>query len=452
MKNQSKSTPSSFAIIDQPRSLPRFRDLKVSINGENIDLIATQNFAFANFFMDENPKKAIKVEISSENKLIKNPQIQPLRLGIEAEVKDNRFSFELKQRQKLAVNIDGFRTIYLWGNAWPEWQPDPKDEDLLYFASGQVYEVGKLEVPKNKSLFIEAGAVVRGRIIFQDSQNIRIGGHGILDGSYFLTEYMGKVPLLVLAYCQNVHIEDITMIEPAGWMLVPGGCEHVEIRNIKQIGEVVSSDGIDVVGSSHVHIEDCFLSNNDDCIVLKAFFLSKNNLQDTHFDFRRDIHDVVAENCILANGPAGNAMEIGHELSVDEVEGVTFRNMDVLSVHNMGAVFSLHNNDRAKVHNILFEDIRIDHCYDKFIDFRVSRSRYSSDEQRGKIEDVHLKNIHWKQSPFNIGYTISLIGGWSEEAMIQNIHIEDLYINDEKVTDVDVLEINSRYAKNIHLT
>lgn len=49
-----------------------------------------------------------------------------------------------------------------------------------------------------------------------------------------------------------------------------------------------------------------------------------------------------------------------HELNVEEVRNVTFRDIDVLSVHGHGAVFSIHNYGQAVVEEVLLEDIRID--------------------------------------------------------------------------------------------
>ncbi|MGF1452406.1 MAG: hypothetical protein ACFB21_10080, partial [Opitutales bacterium] len=218
------------------------------------------------------------------------------------------------------------------------------------------------------------------------------------------------------------------------------------VRRLKLAGGVVRSLGFAGVGSSSVVIDDCFLSNNDDCVVIKAFEVGEKNLNQTHVDCREAVEDVSVRRCVFVNGPAGNAMEIGHELSVDHIRNVRFEDIDVVSVHGVGAVFSLHNNDRATVEGVVFENIRVEHCFDKFLDFRISRSRFSTDGERGRIRDVLLRNIYWNYLPFNEGYTISLIGGWSEDNRVENVRIENFYKNDEKITDVDFLEICTRYA------
>jgi hypothetical protein len=144
-------------------------------------------------------------------------------------------------------------------------------------------------------------------------------------------------------------------------------------------------------------------------------------------------------------------MEIGHELSVDFVRGITFRDIDVLHCHGSGAVFSMHNYDRALVSDVLFENIRIEHCYDKLIDLRISSSRFSTDEERGCIRGVILRNIEWNRTPFNRGYTISLIGGWDEDHVIEDVLIENFLIDGRPVQHLDELEICTRNCKNLRL-
>lgn len=106
---------------------------------------------------------------------------------------------------------------------------------------------------------IEGGAILRTRIVTSNAEHVNIRGHGIFDGSYFRREWGDRVPSIVLDHCRHVTVRDITMIRPSGWMLLLGACEDVEVVNFKQVGEVVNSDGIDIVGSKRVHVHDCFL-------------------------------------------------------------------------------------------------------------------------------------------------------------------------------------------------
>ena len=69
----------------------------------------------------------------------------------------------------------------------------------------------------------------------------------------------------------NVDIDGITMLNSPGWTVVLLDCDTVNIHDLKQVCWRNGSDGIDLVGTSHVRIRDCFLRNNDDNIVIKSF-------------------------------------------------------------------------------------------------------------------------------------------------------------------------------------
>ncbi|MBC2602796.1 glycosyl hydrolase family 28 protein [Puniceicoccus vermicola] len=430
-----------------PRSCRFSTDFHLEVNGLPVEVLRTDAADFALFVYDATQGVA-EVVVTVLDGGGDTPVIRPLRVGIRAEVQeDQKVSLTIQAAKKLSMEIPGRRPLYIWANAPEENPPQEGDPDVLFFKGGHSYDVGCLNMESGQTLYIEGGAVFKGRISTQGKSEVTIRGFGIFDGSYYEGE---DVPSIFFERCKHVLIRDITMIYPSGWMIVPGACEHVEICNVKQIGEIMCTDGIDVVGSKYVHIHDCFLRNNDDCVVVKAFNM-KRPCPDLCADLRVCPDEILVENCTLVNDHSGNAMEIGHELSVERVSNVTFRNIDVISVHGQGAVFSLHNNDRAIIENVLFEDIRIEHCWDKFIDFRISKSRFSSDDERGHIRNVTLRNINWWRPSHNEGYTISIMGGWDAEHLIENVTFENVCINGVPIQHIDELEITMRYSEGITL-
>jgi hypothetical protein len=50
----------------------------------------------------------------------------------------------------------------------------------------------------------------------------------------------------------------------------------------------------------------------------------------------------------------------------DSIKNIRFKNIDVLCCHGHGGVFTIHNGDRAVIEDILYEDIRVEHYFDKF--------------------------------------------------------------------------------------
>ena len=323
---------------------------------------------------------------------------------------------------------------------------EPDTSATHYFKGGQMYEVGELRLRENESVYLERGAVVRGRITAEHADNIRIRGQGILDGSYYSLREQRERSIL-LTDCKDVAIEDILMVHPTSWMIHLSGCENTRVARVRQLGECCSSDGVDIVGSRNVVVEDCFLRNNDDCIAVKHVSLRANP---EHEKFLKPINGIVVRRCAFFNAGAGNVMEIGHELVCDEVRDIVFRDIDVLRKDHCGAVFSIHAGDQARVRGVLFEDIRVEHYWDKLVDFRVLRSRYArSILERGHIEDITLRNIRVNQPPCNDGYSVSLIGGWDEKHMARNIRFENVVVGEKKLLCASDFDLHTKHAEGI---
>jgi hypothetical protein len=436
-------------IYRHPELLPRSSEFSVCINGEPLEVLHTDVADFVICALEPEDFPAL-VEVTPKRG-VTTALVRPVAKKIPATVANDTVQISLSRPEKLSVDIAGCKPFYLFANPPETNPPQPGDPDVVTFAVGQMHEVPMLTLEDGQTLYLPGGAVLKGRIHVKGKSGIRICGHGVFDGSFYDQAVDGMIPSITVERCPTVLVEDITMIRPQGWMLMIAACAGATIRNVKQIGEVISSDGIDVVGSRDVVIEDCFLHNNDDCVVVKALFVGGKNLAATQVDARENVENVLVRRCTFANWHCGNAMEIGHELSVEFVRNVTFTDIDVLHVHGHGAVFSIHNNDRAVVSDVLFDNIRIEHCYDKLIDFRISNSRFSTDAERGHIRGVTLQNIQWTRTPFNAGYTISLIGGWDATHTIENIAIENFAIDGVPVRHLDEIEICTRHCSNLRL-
>lgn len=78
----------------------------------------------------------------------------------------------------------------------------------------------------------------------------------------------------------------------------------------------------------------------------------------------RNVRDIKVRRCVLWNAEPGNALEIGYELRCNEVSDVVFEDCDIIHCeyegNQSGGVLTIHNADRAKVHNVRYENIRIE--------------------------------------------------------------------------------------------
>jgi len=437
-------------LYHHPASLQRSSEFSVRINGCPVEVLFTgvADFVICALGPEDLPAT---VEVTS-SRPVASARVRPLTKKIETTLADGSVRFLLAGPEKLSVEIEGCKALYLFANPPEINPPAPGDPGVVTFSAGRIHEVPVLTMTEGHTLYLPGGAVLKGRIHIKGRAGIRICGHGVFDGSFYDREAGEAFPSIILERCPDVVVEEITMVRPQGWMIMLAACAGATVRNVKQIGEVVCSDGVDVVGSSNVLIEDSFFHNNDDCVVVKAhFFGEKRDSASLKVNARENVENVMVRRCTLANWKAGNAMEIGHELSVDRIRDITFTDIDILHVHGDGAVFSIHNCDRALVENIRFENIRIDHCYAKLIDFRIFRSRYSTDAERGQIRGVVLRDIQWTRTPFNAGYTVSVIGGSDAAHTVEDVAIENFVIDGVSVRHLDELEICTRHCHNLRL-
>lgn len=433
--------------IQWPQELAHTKKIQAWVNGVEYEVLETDSSYFIPVVYRGEAKIALRfAEDTGELK------ISPARLHLKAERKEDIYVLELNHPQHLYMEAEGLDKPILWyGN--PDKLTGDKKRAAYYYRAGAVYDIGTLLLKSGDSVYVEAGAVIRGRIHTEKyAEDITIGGYGILDASLYQDNNSRTI---LMDCCRNVKIEDITIIHTPGWHMLLAGCDGVTVKNVKEIGEVCGSDGVDIVGSRNVTVEDCMLRNNDDCIAVKAFeggFCDgEGNILGgkTRSYWDSPVEHVLIENCIFMNETCGNGIEIGHELQIDEVKDIVFRNLDIVRAEGFGAAISIHAGDRAVVKDVVFEDIYIENYSDFLLDIRVMKSRFNKDKNRGSIKDILLKNIYVNHTKHHMGYTLSIIGGWDEQHRAEHIVFENFYLGDIRVENADMLEVYQRHTDQI---
>ena len=428
-----------LCIYNWPKEMALSPQFAVCVNGQPVPVCATGVAAFFVVAFDG----VIAIEVTVETPL-DTVSLRPLSRNNVPEIEHQTVRFSLDRPGNWSLEIEGMMPLFVFANAPETARPAADDPGVHFFAAGQTHDIGTRQMESGETVYIEGGAVVRGAIQAADAQNITIRGHGVLDGSVFVREIDARRSIQ-WEKCENVLLADIVMIHPSMWMVTAALCDRVHVRNLKQIGEVVSSDGIDVVGSQDVLIEGCFLRNNDDCIAVKSTNHSARD-HSKYTDWRRDVRRVEVRGCVFLNARAGNVMEIGFELQADAISDIVFRDIDVLHGHGEGGVFTIHNGDHATVSRVLWENIRVEHFYDKLVDFRILSSRWSGDDERGQIRDVRLKNIRVAKDVYN---SPSLIGGYDASHTVEGVSFEDFFLGETAVTCGDDLHLFQKYASGI---
>ena len=431
-----------------PSSLPRSSVFRGTVDGLALDILTHSAADHTSF---EFTGDAV-VELEIPGLAGASVVVRPLRLKTDVRIEGERAIFIISGAQNLQVEVNGKPLLYIY--ALPPAPATPVGPGVRVFEAGKVHDAGLILLGQNETCWIEAGAVVRGSIRAERVSGVRIGGYGILDGGYWLERENRRRKALVLDHCSDASIETILMVSPCHWMVVLGACEDVTVTGVRQIANDMSSDGIDIAGSKRIRVTGCCLHNGDDNIAIKAIGNTSGEDERVPLGFpdehwKGTVEDVVVSGCSFFNIHGGSAMEIGYETSTDHIRNIRFEDIDVLAVHEFGAVFGIHNGDRAMVENVVWDNIRVEHHFDTLIDFRVLHSRWNVDAKRGGVRNITLRNIKAVQSPYNGGYTVSIISGFNAAHPVTDVTFENFELGGRLILNADDLDLVTRNAHGI---
>ncbi len=302
--------------------------------------------------------------------------------------------FTLPGPGQYTVEADGpHHAIAIFVNPPGQFGVDLDDPSVIYYGPG-VHHAGQIMLKSEQTLYLEAGAVVYGSVMAIGARHVTIAGHGILDGSLEIRhdeDYLYPVatiesgsgqddkdkssvylhpvsqarlpedPPSMLAHlkaqrvlngcirfyhCHDIRVEGVTLRDSASFALIPANCTGIHIAWVKTIGMWrYNSDGIDLLNSSDALIEDCFLRNFDDCMVLKGV---------KGFDQRNVARVAMRRLTVWCDW--GRALEIGAETCADAYHDILFEDCDL--IHGAHMMMDIQNGDRARVHEIIFRNIR----------------------------------------------------------------------------------------------
>ena len=400
--------------------------------------LADMSFDIAGFASFDLKKGPAKVAVFVEDHIY-TAKILPTSFYIKSTIKDNAITFEVTKPQHITVEINGdhIRSLHLFVNPEETDIPDPNDPDVIYYGPG-IHEISSLMVTDdNKTIYFAGGAVVRAVLSEQEQtrrrpevfilrgKNITFRGRGIIDmGLESRTKPRQTMNITVDGY----KMEGVTLCNSTNWTVALRNCNNVHIDNIKIFGHRANSDGIDVVASQDVLIENCFLRTWDDLIVVKS---SRGSRQEA-----RRIH---VRKCVLYNQLA-HALSIGADLTRN-VEDVLFEDCDVIGDQGREWTLRIFHSDGALIKNVRFENIRVEESV-KFASLWINHAIWSTDTERGQIEDVVFRNITVNNSGYPLHKEFEFHGFDADHA-IKNVLIENVVINGRKVIQEDIV-INPR--------
>ncbi|OMF18892.1 hypothetical protein BK133_30155 [Paenibacillus sp. FSL H8-0548] len=422
----------------------------------NVDMHNVSQASFASFDM-EGP---VDVEITYLLGEITSSIIRPLSYGIAAhQLTDNTISFQLDQPRKLSIEINGgrFNNLHLFANPIEINAPSPDDAnvilvkpgihriehllrplttprsegneqpEILYFLPGLHYiEETLLKIPSGKTIYIAGGAAVVGSMVCDHVKDVTIRGRGIVYLAEFhrFTAFRG----VRILFSSNIEVEGITTLNPPHYSIYIGGSEHIRIHNFKSFSCKGWSDGIDIMSSSFIDIDDIFLRTSDDSIAIYG----------SRWDYTGDSRHITVRNSSfwadvahpLMIGTHGNYHKNG-----DIIEHIRFENIDILEHHepqeNYQGAMTINAGDLNTVRHITYDNIRVEHFeLGRLFDIRVVWNKDYNPVPGNRIENIVLQNIEYNGQ----GANPSRIYGYSGERYVAGVIIRNVKVNGEKVT------------------
>ena len=341
----------------------------------------------------------------------------------------------------------------------------PTGPNVTYYGPG-VHNVGLISVKNTsgRTIYLDEGAVVLGRVKAEYADNLTICGRGILCSSQENHE-AGRLPQLDFLNCNNLKIEGIMLRDSPNWTIKMVGSTGVHINNIKEIGWIMNSDGMDFICCRNVLVENTFQRNYDDNVTIKAFnaksdYIASHTNTDGSYsdgsiwtviavrDF--DVYDYEIRNCVFWADKAHN-MLVG-----PEARGISFKNIrfhDNIVLENRqndgtypGAM-AIMIADNGTFEDITFENIIVEDINGGKVFCAHFTNAWAFDNLYGQwAKGITLKNITYNGTRA----TKSWIRGRSASQCIDGVTISGFHVNGESITNGTGgnLEINN-FVKNV---
>ncbi|HPE74747.1 MAG TPA: glycosyl hydrolase family 28 protein [Draconibacterium sp.] len=439
---------------------------QVKVNGVEVPVYDTPVASYALF--DFSGEANVEVNTMYDVRWV---DIRPVRRELKPEYTgDNSFQFKLKTAGNLSVELNGRirqQPLFVFAGEPEKDHPSKTDKNVIWFETGKLYKNVKIELQDNQTVYIEGGAVVQGYIFAEGKKNLKICGRGILEGSFNKTTPGNNNRFLYFRDCENVTVDGITLHNGTTWQIATFHCNNVNIKNTRIVSESGSDDGMDICRCTNVIIDNVFAHTKDDCVAIK----SQLDYPGSH-----PTDNILVKNCVFWNSIWGNAIEIGFELYSDEVKNIRFENIDIIHVED-GAAMSIHNAGQAHVHNVVFENIRVEDARQKLFDVAVFFSQWGPDGNRDpeftskyylhgawdgvqKIpegtEEYHrqfrgtVSNILFKDIQVAGGLLpFSVFHGFDSEKNVSDIKIENLTYLGKKLDSAGKAKIRQQNTKNL---
>lgn len=363
--------------------------------------------------------------------------VRPLAAGIRPAIENGEVVLRLDQPRKLSVECDGNLTdpLFLFANAPETEVPSPGDPGVVWFGPG-VHEIGKFyQLKPATTYYLAPGAFLKGSFA-GGGPGTRVIGRGVLSGADHkwpghLQENNAERVDLVNLTGGDLEFHGITLVDSPYYVVIAGGANN-RFTDLKVLAWYNNTDGISTGPGGR--IDDCFLRLADDA-------------------FKPYVSDTRITRCVLWLDKA-----VPFQLTWNAQQdsgGSVVRDCDVIHHEPFcawqnewtGAIVRSWHGGAAHIHDILFDDIRVEGKSQSLIELFLRRNPWSPQEGAwGRFSRLTFRNFRLEETPrFR-----SRILGHDAEHLIEDILFENLVIAGRRIDSPAAmnLEINE-FVRNL---
>ena len=379
-----------------------------------------------------------EIRIRRSGKPVKTAIIRPGAAGIQPRIEDGDVVLRLDRPRKLCVECDGDLTdvLFLFANAPETEVPSPDDPNVVWFGPG-IHEIGKFyQLKPATTYYLAPGAFLKGSFA-GGGDGTRVLGRGVLSGADYkwpghLKEKSTDRVDLVRLEGNNLELAGITLVDSPYYVVVVKGHDN-RFHDLTILAWYHNTDGISA--GPGARIDDCFLRTADDA--LKPF-----------------VSNTRISRCVLWVDRAA-AFQLTWNAK-DDSGGAEVRDCDV--IHHMpfctkanewtGAVFWSWHGGPAHIHDLLFENIRIEGRSPCLINLSLRRNPWSpQDGDWGRFSRLKFRNITCEE-PFLFP---SRILGHDAAHPIEDVVIENLTIAKQRIDSLKAMHLETNEFADIKI-